>query len=493
MTKSCQEIFSGIDHSIIGNPHEEIKGIAYRSDKVEPGDIFFCIVGTSVDGHTFAQDAINRGARALVVQRKVYLADATDVTEVVVKDSRKAMAQAAANFYDRPSHDFQLAGITGTNGKTTTAYLLDHIARVSGKRTGVIGTVGVQIGSRVESSTHTTPESPDLQRIFADMRDEDCDIVTMEVSSHALDLERVWASKFAVTAFTNLSQDHLDFHKTFESYFEAKARLFSSDYPAKRVICIDDEWGKEILRRCASSDDDVLTTGFNESALIHPVTYEISSDSTELTLDICGVTHECNYPLVGRHNIENVMTAFAIALQLGIKSELIVDALATAPQIPGRLERVLGPKSSELAVFIDYAHTPDALKKSIASVKSITKGRTLVVFGCGGNRDASKRSIMGRISLDADQVVVTSDNPRHEDPQAIINDIMAGIQSAKERVFVEVDRKKAIALAISRAQAGDSILIAGKGHEDYQLVGDEVLHFDDVEVARDELEKRFQV
>ena len=220
----------------------EVEGLAYRSDRVRPGDAFFCIVGLTTDGHTFAQDAIDRGARVLVAERKVYLADATDVTEVIVPDSRKAMAEAAVRFYDHPSASFQLAGVTGTNGKTTTTYLVEHIARVAGRKTGIIGTVGNVVGDVREKAEHTTPESPDLQALLARMRDAGCETVAMEVSSHALDLMRTWGTRFAVTAFTNLTQDHLDYHHTFDAYFEAKALLFSGDYPAKRVIGIGDMW-----------------------------------------------------------------------------------------------------------------------------------------------------------------------------------------------------------------------------------------------------------
>ena len=226
MGKTCTELFEGMDCTIIGNADDVVEGIAYRSDQVKPGDAFFCIVGFTSDGHTYAQDAIDQGAKVLVVQRKVYLADATDVTEVVVSDTRKAMAEVSANFYDHPSRNLQLVGVTGTNGKTTTTYLVEHIARVAGKRTGVIGTVGTVIGDVHEKSAHTTPESPDLQHLLARMRDARCDVVAMEVSSHALDLERTFGSQFAVTAFSNLTQDHLDYHHTFEAYFEAKARLF---------------------------------------------------------------------------------------------------------------------------------------------------------------------------------------------------------------------------------------------------------------------------
>lgn len=491
MGKTCTELFAGIDCTILGNADDEVSGIAYRSDRVQPGDAFFCVVGMTSDGHSFAQDAIDRGAKVLVVQRKVYLADATDVTEIVVKDTRKAMAAAAANFYDHPSQNLALVGITGTNGKTTTTYLVEHIARVAGKRTGVIGTVGIRIGDAAEKSAHTTPESPDLQQLFARMRDARCDVVAMEVSSHALDLDRTWDTAFAVTAFSNLTQDHLDYHHTFEAYFEAKARLFSKDYPAKRVICIDDKWGKELLRRCSVAEDSVVTTGFDPSAQIHPVDVQYAPTHTTVTLDVRGSLHTFDYPLVGRFNVENIMCAFGIGLQLGFPAGVIVEALEEAPQIPGRLERVSAPNTGGVSVFVDYAHTPDALEKALASIMALTPGRTICVFGCGGDRDASKRPIMGRAALAADHAVVTSDNPRTEDPQAIIEDIVSGMGSGADRFEVEADRRAAIARAIAQAKAGDSILIAGKGHEDYQLVGDQVLSFDDRIEAAEELERAF--
>lgn len=491
MGKTCTELFAGIDCTVLGNADDEVSGIAYRSDRVQPGDAFFCVVGMTSDGHSFAQDAINRGAKVLVVQRKVYLADATDVTEIVVKDTRKAMAAAAANFYDHPSKDIALVGITGTNGKTTTTYLVEHIARVAGKRTGVIGTVGIRIGDAQEKSAHTTPESPDLQQLFARMRDARVGVVAMEVSSHALDLDRTWDTQFAVTAFSNLTQDHLDYHHTFEAYFEAKARLFSKDYPAKRVICIDDKWGKELLRRCSVAEDSVVTTGFDPSAQIHPADVQYAPTHTTVTLDVRGSLYTFDYPLVGKFNVENIMCAFGIGLQLGFSADVIVEALEEAPQIPGRLERVSAPNTGGVSVFVDYAHTPDALEEVLSSIMALTPGRTICVFGCGGDRDASKRPIMGRAALAADHAVVTSDNPRTEDPLAIIEDIVSGMGSGMDRFEVEADRRAAIAQAIAQAHAGDSILIAGKGHEDYQLVGDQVLSFDDRVVAAEELARAF--
>lgn len=491
MAKTVAQLFGGIDCTVLGNPDDEVTGIAYRSDKVQPGNAFFCIVGLKSDGHSFAQDAIDHGAKVIVCERKVYLADATDVTEVVVSDTRKAMAQVAANYYDNPSQAFSLVGITGTNGKTTTTYLVEHIAKRCGKRTGVIGTVGIVVDGKKEHAEHTTPESPDLQATFAKMRDAHVDTVAMEVSSHALDLLRTWGTSFAVTAFTNLTQDHLDYHHTFEAYFEAKARLFSKDYPAKRVVSIDDKWGKELLRRCSAADENVISVGWDQTAQIHPVNVDYEPTHTSVELDVRGSRVKFDYPLVGRFNVSNVMTAFAIGMQLGFSQAGIIAALEEAPQVPGRLERVSADHNGGVSVFVDYAHTPDALQKAMASIQNITKGRTIVVFGCGGDRDATKRSIMGRIALGADYAVVTSDNPRTEDPLAIINDIVSGMGEGTDHFEIEPDRRLAIAAAMKHAQPGDSILIAGKGHEDYQLVGDKVLSFDDRVVAAEELERAF--
>ncbi len=491
MAKTVAQLFGGIDCTVLGNPDDEVTGIAYRSDKVQPGNAFFCIVGLKSDGHSFAQDAIDHGAKVIVCERKVYLADATDVTEVVVSDTRKAMAQVAANYYDNPSQAFSLVGITGTNGKTTTTYLVEHIAKRCGKRTGVIGTVGIVVDGKKEHAEHTTPESPDLQATFAKMRDAHVDTVAMEVSSHALDLLRTWGTTFAVTAFTNLTQDHLDYHHTFEAYFEAKARLFSKDYPAKRVVSIDDKWGKELLRRCSAADENVISVGWDQTAQIHPVNVDYEPTHTSVELDVRGSRVKFDYPLVGRFNVSNVMTAFAIGMQLGFSQAGIIAALEEAPQVPGRLERVSADHNGGVSVFVDYAHTPDALQKALASIQNITKGRTIVVFGCGGDRDATKRSIMGRIALGADYAVVTSDNPRTEDPLAIINDIVSGMGEGTDHFEIEPDRRLAIAAAMKHAQPGDSILIAGKGHEDYQLVGDKVLSFDDRVVAAEELERAF--
>ncbi|WP_283170560.1 UDP-N-acetylmuramoyl-L-alanyl-D-glutamate--2,6-diaminopimelate ligase [Curtanaerobium respiraculi] len=491
MGMTCRELFRGIDATFIGDASEAVEGLEYRSDAVSPGEAFFCIVGTRVDGHSFAQDAIDRGAKVIVAERKVYLADATDVVEVIVADSRKAMARAAANFYGNPSQGFDLVGITGTNGKTTTTYLVEHIANVAGKRTGVIGTVGVRIAGTMEHAERTTPESTDLQYLFARMRDARAGVVAMEVSSHALDLDRVFGTHFAVTAFSNLTQDHLDYHKTFEAYFEAKAKLFGKLYPARRVICIDDKWGRELLTRCAHAGDHVISTGFSADAQIHPETVEYAPTHTHVALYVRGTVHTFDYPLVGKFNVSNMMLAFGIGLELCIPAETIVRAFETAPQVPGRLQRVSAAHDGGISVFVDYAHTPDALAKALSAVRGLSHGRTAVVFGCGGDRDAGKRPLMGKAALEADRAFVTSDNPRSENPQGIIDMIVSGMEGAEGRFSVDADRRAAIAAAIAWAHPGDSILIAGKGHEDYQLVGSEKLRFSDAEAAREELERAF--
>ena len=494
MSKTCEELFCGAEATILGNSSEPVGGIAYRSDAVKPGDAFFCIVGMKVDGHSFAQDAIDRGARVIVAERRLYLADATDVTVVVVPDSRRAMAEAACAFYGNPSHDFKLVGVTGTNGKTTTTYLVEAIARQAGYKTGVIGTVGMRIGDEQFPSEHTTPESPDLQKTLARMRDAGCEVVVMEVSSHALDLKRVWGTRFAVTAFTNLTQDHLDYHLTFDAYFEAKALLFGEGYPAKRVIGADGKWGAELASRCVDAGDDVLTFGFDASRDLHPEGVDYSIRGTELSLSVCGEVRDFSYSLVGRFNVENVMTSYGIGMQLGISQDDIVAALSKACLVPGRLQRIDSGLGEDFSVYIDYAHTPDALAKVIDTLNGLGNGRTIVVFGCGGDRDAAKRPIMGHAALAADYAIVTSDNPRSEDPAAIIAEVVAGMEegakgtsdacSTDSAAFeVVVDRREAIRKAVSLAGPGDVVLVAGKGHEDYQIIGGSTVHFDDGEEA----------
>ena len=520
MSKTCKQIFEDIDCTIIGDADVPVTGIAYRSDAVKPGDAFFCIVGLKVDGHEFAQDAIERGASVIVAERNIYNADTSSVTIVIVDDTRKAMALASCAFYDNPSSSFDLVGITGTNGKTTTTYLVEAIGKHMGFKTGVIGTVGVKIGSKIEASSMTTPESPDIQRIFAEMRDEGCDLVAIEVSSNALDHLRTLGCDFNVTAFTNLSQDHLDYHHTFEEYFRAKARLFGEEYPAKRVIGTMTDWGRRLAddsRKCAGGSFEVLTYGFDDSDDLHPLKIEYSGKGT--AIDLVDGTREVhiNSPLVGRFNVENTMCAFGIGRCLGISDEDLAAALGESCSVPGRLERVRVDEcdgSTLPDVYVDYAHTPDALAKAISSINGLSNGRIIVVFGCGGDRDRDKRPLMGKAALAADLAIVTSDNPRSEDPSSIIWDIVAGMPNAglsadasaaeadqiqgddasssieTERYEVIEDRGSAIRHAIMTADPDDIVLIAGKGHEDYQESASGRIHFDDREEAEKALRDR---
>ena len=359
MTKTCSELFQGMDCTIIGNGNEEVAGLAFRSDEVRPNDMFFCIVGTVVDGHSFAQDAIDRGATSLVAERKVYLADATDVTEVVVSDSRKAMAYASANYYDNPSRGLLARGHHGHQRARPPRPIWWSTSR-AWPATAAASSAPWATRSRASWNTPSAPRRsrPDLQKLFARMRDAGCTVVAMEVSSHALDLRRTWDTDFAVTAFTNLTQDHLDYHHTFDDYFEAKALLFSKDYPARRVISIDGSWGRELLRRCTAAGDEVITTGFDVSAQIHPVEVTYEAARTKAVLEVRGTRIAVEYPLVGRFNVENVMTAFGCALALGIPTQIIAEALATMPAVPGRLERVRPAVDAPVSVYVDYATPP---------------------------------------------------------------------------------------------------------------------------------------
>ncbi len=476
-----------MDCTIIGNGNEEVAGLAFRSDEVAPGDMFFCIVGTVVDGHSFAQDAIDRGATSLVAERKVYLADATDVTEVVVSDSRKAMAYASANYYDNPSRAFSLVGITGTNGKTTTTYLVEHIASVAGNRCGVIGTVGNKIAGVMEHAERTTPESPDLQKLFARMRDAGCTVVAMEVSSHALDLRRTWDTDFAVTAFTNLTQDHLDYHHTMENYFQAKAKLFeqmAQDTRSRRkpvaVINIDDAYGRR-LAEMFSGRMTVKTYGSALGADFRMLVHHATAKGSEYELEYKGKSYLVRVPLIGKFNMYNSLAALAAVICAGIPVRDAIANLQNIPQVPGRLELFTHPGGAQ--IFIDYAHTPDALENVCKTLKELCSRRLITVFGCGGDRDRGKRPLMGAAAARlSDACIVTSDNPRSEEPLSIISQIAAGMPEGRYAIIP--DRARAIATAIEQARLGDIVLIAGKGHENYQELSTGRIDFSDAKEVR---------
>lgn len=477
-TKSLSHLLEGVVARSDAHPAQSVSGVAYRSDLTRPGDVFFCVPGFRRDGHEFAADAVSRGAVAVVCERPVDVS----VPQYIVPDTRRALAVAAARLYDEPSKRLAVTGVTGTNGKTTTTCLLDSVLRAAGRTTGLIGTVETRIGDVRLPSTRTTPESADLQALLAEMVLAGVDAVSMEVSSHAIDLSRVDAVSFAVAAFTNLTQDHLDYHHTLAEYWSVKRRLFTDLDVSERVIDIDDPYGAEL----AAALGDVWTVGRSSHASVRAVAERPLADSTGFMLVTPVGSADLVLPLAGAYNVSNALTAAACALAQGVSLGQVIDGLGHAPQVPGRLERI--DEGQSFTVLVDYAHTPDSLAKAIAAVRAVTPGRVITVFGCGGDRDPEKRPMMGAVAGAAsDVVIVTSDNPRSEDPVGIILAIEDGLAGTPARHTAVVDRRSAIAEALGMALPGDAVLIAGKGHEDYQIFSDRTIHFDDREVAREEL------
>jgi UDP-N-acetylmuramoyl-L-alanyl-D-glutamate--2,6-diaminopimelate ligase len=475
-------LLEGVGARPVGPADVVVSGVAYRSGSVVAGDAFFCVNGFKHDGHDYAADAVSRGAAALVVGREL---PGIECPQFVVPDTRVALALGAAVFHGDPSASLEVIGLTGTNGKTTTSYLVDAILRHAGRKTGVIGTVETRVGDERLHADRTTPESSDLQALLARMRDEGVSAVSMEVSSHAIDLHRVDGVRFAVAAFTNLTQDHLDYHHTLEEYFSVKRRLFTDFNVGARVVNIDDPLGEDIAREV----DGVLTVGRSATAAVRAENEELSAAGAVFTLVAPQGARVVHLPLAGGFNVSNALVAAGCCLALGIELDTVVAGLEHAPQVPGRLERV--DCGQEFAVVVDYAHTPDSLEKATRAVRAVTAGRVIVVFGCGGDRDPEKRPLMGRAAgQDADIAIITSDNPRSEDPVGIILQVEDGIKGMPATYEVEVDRRRAIGRAISLARPGDCVLIAGKGHEDYQIFADRTVHFDDREVAREELAGR---
>jgi UDP-N-acetylmuramoyl-L-alanyl-D-glutamate--2,6-diaminopimelate ligase len=459
-----------------------VTGIAYRSSDVRAGDVFFCVPGFAHDGHDFAADAVARGAAAVVATRGL---PALAVPVVIVADTRAALACASARFFGRPSRSMDVVGVTGTNGKTTTTYLLDAILRAAGRTTGLVGTIESRSAGVAEQASRTTPESRDLQELLAKMRDDGVTAVSMEVSSHAIDLHRVDCVDFAVAAFTNLSQDHLDYHATMEEYFGVKARFMATVPVERRVIGTDDAHGA----RLAASIGAGWTVGSGAAASVRATDVRPGPASCAFRIETPAGGCDVLLPLAGAYNVSNALVAAGCALALGVPLDAIGGGLSGAPQVPGRLERI--DAGQEFTVLVDYAHTPDGLANAIGAVRGVTTGRVITVFGCGGDRDPDKRPLMGRVAgMLSDIAVLTSDNPRSEDPVGIILQVQDGLAGTRAEAIVEVDRREAIARALRAARPGDTVLVAGKGHEDYQLFADRTVHFDDREVVREELAKR---
>lgn len=496
-----------------GSMDRPVAGLAYDSRKVKKEHIFFAVPGTHADGHQFAPDAVKRGAAAVVVERKTTLPK--EATWIRVSSVRRTMGRWAALFFAYPSRRVDLVGITGTNGKTTVTYLVESIFAAAGMEPGVVGTINYRYRGRVFPSLQTTPESVDLQALFANMVQAGVRSVTMEVSSHALAMERVRGADFDGAVFTNLSRDHLDFHRDMDDYFSAKSKLFadylgaSSKKKKFAIIHGGDRWGERLLGQVREAGLEVLSYGSDRKWDIHPTELKEDLDGLRGKILVRGQELEFSSRLVGAANLENIMAAVGVGFALGLPPGAIAGGIASLESVPGRLQKI--KNGLGITVLVDYAHTPDALERVLSALKPLARRRLIALFGCGGDRDRGKRPIMGEIAARlGDMVVLTSDNPRTEEPLKILEEIeegvrktgikklqvsdlksqMANLQSEilnLKSYFVEPDRRAAIGLALRLARAGDIVLMAGKGHEDYQILGAERVHFDDREVVREEL------
>jgi UDP-N-acetylmuramoyl-L-alanyl-D-glutamate--2,6-diaminopimelate ligase len=466
------------NREVLGDATVPIAGIAYRSEEVRPGWLFFCVPGSRTDGHRFAAQAADAGAVAVVAERHLDLSPS--VTQVVVAEVRSVMGPIAAAFYEHPADQLVMVGVTGTNGKTTTTYLLERIFREAGLTPGLIGTTGIRVDGRPAGHDRTTPEAPDLQRLLAEMRDRGVGAVAMEVSSHGLHQHRVDGIRYGCAVFTNLSQDHLDYHGTLEEYFQAKARLFSPDMARTAAVNADSPEGRTLIR----PDLPTLTYGLGGDADIRAEDVVTAAKGLSFRVG----TVEIRSALRGRFNVHNALAALAAARQVGIEDAAIAGGIAALGGVPGRMEPVEAGQPYQ--VLVDYAHTPDSLENVLRAARPLADPhRVIAVFGCGGDRDRGKRPLMGEAATGlANLTVITSDNPRSEDPSAIIAEIEPGAARGEGRYVIEPDRRQAIRLALAQARAGDVVVIAGKGHETGQEFADRTIPFDDRLVAREELE-----
>ena len=474
--------------SVNGSLDKQVTSICYDSRRADSGSLFVAIRGERVDGHDFIAEAIDRGAVGVVCQKEVA---SHRVASVVVDDSRAALARLAATFYGEPSRKLRMIGVTGTNGKTTTTFLIKHLLQRANQKTGLIGTVSYEIGERVLPAYRTTPESLELQELLAQCVDAGCAGVVMEVSSHALAQNRASEIDFDVAVFTNLTQDHLDFHHGMKDYFEAKARLFEGFRSGRKIsrvgiVNVDDPYGQQLIARFGK-ELSIVTYGMGARAEFRASNFKVEMSGTSYQLDTRDKSYLVRLPLIGRFNIYNSLAALASVHALGVDVRSSVLALSRAPQVPGRLQAV--PAKRQFQVFVDYAHTDDALLNVLRTCRDLNPNRLILVFGCGGDRDRAKRALMGAAADQyADHSIITSDNPRTEDPEAIIRQIEAGFRHVRYEKIV--DRRAAISRAISMAGPRDIVLIAGKGHEKYQEFGHCTVPFDDVEVATRLVEDR---
>lgn len=473
-----RELLEQIPYQIIqGSAETEVSAIAYDSRKVERGGLFVAISGFQTDGHKFIPMAVEKGAAAILAERAVEGVP-ENIPVLVTENNRVALAAAAAKYYGDPTASMRVMGVTGTNGKTTTTYLVRSVLERMGRKVGLIGTIENRIGDTVIPTERTTPESLELQALFRRMAEEQVENVVMEVSSHSLDLHRVDGIHFDVAVFTNLTQDHLDYHKTMENYKKAKSLLFAR--AAKSVINLDDEVGA-YMADCAKGS--VMTYAIDHSADLRAENISITAEGTAFTLVYEGSRYEVRLHTPGRFSVYNALGAIGACLYLGAPMEEILAGLAENPGVSGRFQTVRSKKG--IQAIVDYAHTPDGLENVLNTAAEFVKGRIITVFGCGGDRDKTKRPIMGRIAGErSGYCIITSDNPRTEDPEQILRDVEAGTRETDCPYEKQVDRRAAICRAVALAEPGDVIVIAGKGHETYQIFPDRTIHFDDTEEVR---------
>ncbi len=479
-----KDILKGEKYSVLGGSDSaDITSVEYDSRNVKKGSLFVCISGFKTDGHKYINQAVKSGAAALCVEKDIEIPEG--VSCVKVENTRHALAAASCNFYNRPADKMRLIGVTGTNGKTTTTYLIKSILERAGRKTGVIGTISNLIGDKAVHAERTTPESLELNQLFCQMLDEGVEDVIMEVSSHSLDLNRVDCMNFAVGMFTNLTEDHLDYHKTMENYRDAKAKLFSISQNA--VINIDDPYGDFMVKK---AQGEIITTGINNSkAVLNAVNLVMRPSGVEFDFDYHKKTYHVVYGVPGKFSVYNAIGAIGAGILLGVPMDIIIEGIRCVKGVKGRFQVV--DTVGGVTAIVDYSHTPDSLENMLKTAKEFVEGRIITVFGCGGDRDKMKRPIMGEIAGRlSDFCVITSDNPRSEDPDSIIDDIEPGTAKTGCDYVKIPDRREAIFYAIKMAGPNDFVAVAGKGHEDYQIFADRTIHFDDAEVIAEAFKEK---
>jgi UDP-N-acetylmuramoyl-L-alanyl-D-glutamate--2,6-diaminopimelate ligase len=487
--KDLRELLRGVETVAPPQKSPEIRQVAYDSRKVKLGALFFALHGAKADGTAFIRDAIARGAVAIASEGLLAAELPSDVAGVQLRAARKALATVSASFFDHPGNALKMVAGTGTNGKTTTTSVIDAIIKASQSKTGLFGTIAYETPAAKYAAPNTTPESVDLQGFLAEIRDAGGKYAVLEASSHALTLDRLWGCHFAAAVFTNLTREHMDYHKTFEDYFEAKKTLFTgtgAGVPDTAIVNIDDEYGNQLIGLARNT----VTYGLDASADVTTKKFQLSFNGLAFIAQTPLGKVQVNSTLVGRINVYNLLAAIGAAQAIGLSNEVIETGIRNLEGVSGRFQRI--DCGQQFLVIVDYAHTDDALESLIRTARELNpKGRVITLFGCGGLKDRTKRPVMGEVTGRlSDLTILSSDNPRTEDPLKIISDIIVGIQKTSGKYFIEPDREKAIGLAMDEARAGDIVLLAGKGHENYQILEDRTLEFDDREMARRSLAER---